>query len=1207
MYNKIRKDCQQLKRRLSIFLLLFTLLPLNFTAEAAVKEIYVDSKYGSENALGTSSSPFKSLEAAKEYIRNINADMSDDIIVNIKSGEYIVEDTLKFSEKDSASNGHKIIYRGIGDTAPVISGGRKITGWELYDKEKNIYRANAKGIDARAFFVNNRLAVRARSENNYLSDQMSFTNDRTGFVTTYTDIANWKNQSEIEMVFSCLWATPRVFVNSIIKDGDKAYIKPNGTFGQINYFNFATAIKSTPLYFENVFELLDTAGEFYIDKSDDFIYYIPRADEDMTTADAVLPVMESVVDVKGTDADNKVTGIVFENISFKHSDWGFVSKTRGIYDRQANIPMRWFADGFTVGEYTNPGIVNVKFAKDCMFKNCEFSLSGGAGLNYSDAVQDSPVTGNYIHDTYSSGIFMGEVNESSFYSAPSRKEEYNSGNHITNNYICDVGTVYEGACGLFVGYVQNTKIEHNEFTRMPYSAISVGWGWAQWVTNSAYANDTQGTITRNVDINRNYIHDIGTGTMVDGGGIYMLGATGGSLSDMNECKENYIKDLGKLGAALYPDEGSTYWDFESNVVDVDENQIGGYDHLVRWAHIHQPTIFHITMKNTYSTTREKYNMSTASEIEDAHYVPDRNWNEEALSIIKNAGPTEEYSERFKKYKGVRSAVSKIVSDDIVKIKSDESIQYSYETYNDCYEKIENATISYEIADSNVLKIENDIFTGIKRGKTDVTVIAQKDGYDTKKVITVYVDDEIAEVFYKNKDNEFVVGDKPNFEITAKTLLGLEISEPEVKYSSDNEKILQVDSNGKADIVGAGECNLITEVTYDGKTQTFKKPIKVKLTNQFDLSSHNVINMGNAFSDFANWNVEWYKEKRGEKGIAFATNGGFALYGGRKYGNEILDFDFTIEADGGWPTILLRAKDLTSNPLSGNTAYFIGLKADCIELQMFKNGQRYLYYGTLSGYDAIAGEAFKNVYYKFNERNNIKIGAVTEENGVRIVVIINGHQVMNYLDTTEHAIREKGYFGAICYDGKMVYQEPTQRTTELIQIEEKVLTDTEIAIENGFVTNEEYKTIMLNDGKVSIGEFTACVNRVLGIKYDNDLIKDMDYVSKSIYKNDVMAAINKGLVDANLLKNNYIDCGRFITREEAVSVIINALGGADLSDTQAVDFSDADLTSSWAKKYMQTAIKKGIIIGDSNSLIRPSDILKMNEMSTLLVKLSASVK
>ena len=51
---------------------------------------------------------------------------------------------------------------------------------------------------------------------------------------------------------------------------------------------------------ENVFELLTQPGEFYLDSAGGYVFYVPRADEDLANAVVELPVLETLVQIRGT-------------------------------------------------------------------------------------------------------------------------------------------------------------------------------------------------------------------------------------------------------------------------------------------------------------------------------------------------------------------------------------------------------------------------------------------------------------------------------------------------------------------------------------------------------------------------------------------------------------------------------------------------------------------------------------------------------------------------------------------------------------------------------------------------------------------------------------------------------------------------------------------------------------------------------------------
>ena len=67
-----------------------------------------------------------------------------------------------------------------------------------------------------------------------------------------------------------------------------------------------TALKRTMFYyFENALELLDQAGEWYLDETTNTVYYKPRTGEDMATATVIAPMVETIMSVKGTSTSDQ--------------------------------------------------------------------------------------------------------------------------------------------------------------------------------------------------------------------------------------------------------------------------------------------------------------------------------------------------------------------------------------------------------------------------------------------------------------------------------------------------------------------------------------------------------------------------------------------------------------------------------------------------------------------------------------------------------------------------------------------------------------------------------------------------------------------------------------------------------------------------------------------------------------------------------------
>ena len=85
---------------------------------------------------------------------------------------------------------------------------------------------------------------------------------------------------------------------------------------------------------------------------------------------------------------------------------------------------------------------------------------------------------------------------------------------IRNNYIEKTGRDYYQTVGIMAGYTDGVVIEHNELHDMPYSGISVGWGWAD------QANAAQNNVVR-----YNRVWDV-LNTMADGGAVHAVATAG---------------------------------------------------------------------------------------------------------------------------------------------------------------------------------------------------------------------------------------------------------------------------------------------------------------------------------------------------------------------------------------------------------------------------------------------------------------------------------------------------------------------------------------------------------------------------------------------------------------------------------------------------------------------------------------------------------
>jgi chitodextrinase len=521
-------------------------------------EIYV-APTGSGPELGTQAHPFRSLEAARTAVQALNLGAKADIEVVLADGTYTLDQTFTLTDRDSGQNGHTITYRAAPKANPVISGGQRVTGWTVSDASRNIYKTHVGDIDTRQLYVNGELATRARSGDN----PGGFSKTATGYTITDTSLAGYRNQQNIEVVSRWGWKLQRCPVESIV--GTTMTIQQpcwhNANLQQGQEIQ-------NPTWLENAYELLDSPGEWYLDKAAGDLYYMPKTGQNLATATVTIPKVQDLVDLNGS-LDKPVHDISFQGITFSYSTWLAPSSSDGLIEGQAGF--RMVGTGYPTFDSTRldwkktPGAVNVSYGHDVSLRGNRFTHLGAVGLNLNTGSQGTTIVGNVFTDIAATGIQVGGVEVIDHH--PSDVRSITKNTTVSNNVVTKVANIYTGSVGILTGYTDHTTIEHNKVYDLPYSGISVGWGWGltdqggdtNYPGNSGVPiYDTPTTSTTTI-VSDNEIRDI-MKLQADGGAIYTL-----SVSDNSVVSGNYIRGIPEHAyGAIYQDEGSRYWHTTQN-------------------------------------------------------------------------------------------------------------------------------------------------------------------------------------------------------------------------------------------------------------------------------------------------------------------------------------------------------------------------------------------------------------------------------------------------------------------------------------------------------------------------------------------------------------------------------------------------------------------------------------------------------------------
>jgi hypothetical protein len=515
------------------------------------------------------------LRQARELRRLDSIPRREVIRIQLKGGVYPLYEPLLIRPEDSGTEDGPTIFEAVAGETPVVSGGVRVSGWK---KEGKYWTAAAPECNGRPFlfrqlWVNGRKAVRARNVGGDFGamDRIRF-NDREGRVlwVPAAAVARIRGAEEAEMVIHQMWAVAVLRIKSITVQGDSAGLRFHDPEARVEFEHPWPQPMMKPgfhsaFYLTNALALLDEPGEWYFDSRLRKIYYMPQPDEDMRTAEVIVPYLETLVQVEGT-IDRPVRHIHFRNIGFQHANWTRPSE-------QGHVPLQ--AGMFMLDAYKlrpagapgnqNKGIENqawigrpaaavlVGCANNIRFEGCAFERMGACALDFSYATQEDWVVDCVFRDIAGNGLQIGKFSdvgmETHLPYDPADGREVCSHQYIYNNLITDAANEDWGCVGIAAGYVRDIHIAHNEVSEVSYTGISLGWGWTKTVN-----------CMRNNRVEANYIHHYAK-HMYDVAGIYTLSAQSNTFITGNRIDSIYHPPYAhdpNHWFYLYTDEGSSF-------------------------------------------------------------------------------------------------------------------------------------------------------------------------------------------------------------------------------------------------------------------------------------------------------------------------------------------------------------------------------------------------------------------------------------------------------------------------------------------------------------------------------------------------------------------------------------------------------------------------------------------------------------------------
>jgi len=479
-----------------------------FRINSSKADFYV-SPDGDDSNPGTEKRPFATLKRAQEAVRKLKKKKKKGaIIVLVREGTYYLKEPLVFGPEDSGTKEQPIIYAAYPGEKPTISGGKKLAcDWkpyrdgimmcelpevkegklsftQLFVNGKRQVRARYPNYDPSEPGVSGYIYVKAKVSDNLTPDSpdpdedMTFSGQGPKGVfydpDTFTK-KRWSKPEEAVMhVFqAAYWGNLQYQIKDIDWNHHIIWFGRGGTQMGAKWAHDPCVINHRSRFFiENVFEELDSPGEWYLDRTEGRLYYMPAEGIDLAKAKVEVPLLKQVIEFRGSQ-DRPVQYITFSGFQITHTASTFFE----LYE----VP--------SLGDWAihRGGSVFFEGARNCRVEGCFFDAVGGNAVFINNYNRNIQVVDSLFVETGDSAICL----VGSYHLTVGSQKMFPYECVVSNNLIHDCGVFGKQIAGVFISVAKRITVSHNHIYNMPRAGICINDGtWGGHVIEYNKVHDT---------------------------------------------------------------------------------------------------------------------------------------------------------------------------------------------------------------------------------------------------------------------------------------------------------------------------------------------------------------------------------------------------------------------------------------------------------------------------------------------------------------------------------------------------------------------------------------------------------------------------------------------------------------------------------------------------------------------------------------------